>query len=369
MVGLMPSSDRDVVETLRALGIPQELIDAALARGDPQGAIFEAVVLPWAAERTVSAADVEAAGGLAAAEVQTLIAAFGMPAPEAAQPALTPAEAHVFVELERLRDVWPPELAIQIGRIYGRLLARIAQASVQLFRVYVERRLRAEGGDSLATAEAIQQAFASLVPLADPLLIGVYRRWVEYELAQEAVSEAEIRTVLTLPGAVDVAFLFCDLKDFTAYAEREGDEAAVTAIDRFVAMVSAERGGRFRFQKALGDGVMLAYDDAGEAVARGARMIAAMRAHEGMPGVHASVHKGVAIVREGDYFGGTVNVAARLLNAAGRDELIATRPVVDASGDRFSWQAAGKVRVRGVRDRIELFRLAPGPPDPPPTMQ
>ncbi|HEY3190633.1 MAG TPA: adenylate/guanylate cyclase domain-containing protein [Solirubrobacteraceae bacterium] len=354
----MPSSDRDVVETLRALGITQELIDGALERGDPQGAIFEAVLLPWAAERTVSAADVEAAGGLAVAEVQALMAAAGMPAPEAAQPAFTPAEAHVFIELEGLRDVWPPELATQLGRAYGRLLARLAQASVQVFRVYVERPLRAEGGDSPATAEAIHRALAGLVQLPDPLLIGVYRRWVEHELAQEVIREAETRTVLTLPGAVDVAFLFCDLKDFTAYADREGDEAAVTAIDRFAAVVSAERGERYRFQKSLGDGVMLAYGDAADAVAGGARIMAGMRAHDGLPGIHASVHKGVAVAREGDYFGGTVNLAARLLNAAGRDELIATRPVVDSSGDRFAWEAAGKVRVRGVRDSIEVFRLA-----------
>jgi adenylate cyclase len=161
-----------------------------------------------------------------------------------------------------------------------------------------------------------------------------------------------------LPVTVDVAFLFCDLKDFTAYADREGDEAAVTAIERFAAVVSVERGDHCRFHKWLGDGVMIAYEDPWEAVARGARMMAGMRAHDGMPRVHASVHSGVAIARDGDYIGRTVNVAARLLNAAGRDELVATRPVVDSCGDRFSWETARIVRVRGVRAPIELRRLA-----------
>ena len=73
---------------------------------------------------------------------------------------------------------------------------------------------------------------------------------------------------------------------------------------------------------------MLSYGDAPEAVAAGARVIAGMRA-EGMPRVHASVHKGVAITREGDYFGGAVNLAARLLAVSGPDELLATLPAIE----------------------------------------
>src|SRR5439155_16662416 len=111
-----------------------------------------------------------------------------------------------------------------------------------------------------------------------------------------------------------------------------------------------ERGDRCRFQKFLGDGVMLTYDDAEEAVARGARIVAAMRALDGTPHVHASVHTGVAVPHEGDYVGHTVNVAARLLKAAGRDELVATRPGVDSCGDRFCWNEPKAVTVRGVRD-------------------
>lgn len=146
------------------------------------------------------------------------------------------------------------------------------------------------------------------------------------------MTAAETGSGERLPGSVDVALLFCDLKDFTPYVDTEGDEAAVAAIDRFTDTVARERGESFRFMKSLGDGVMLSYGDAPEAVAAGARVIAGMRA-EGMPRVHASVHNGVAITREGDYFGGAVNLAARLLVVAGPDELLATRPAVEATGD------------------------------------
>ncbi len=347
----------DVVETLRALGIEQEAIERALERGDPEGAIFDSVLLPEMAERTVSAEEIERRGGLTIEETLAMFTAFGLPPPEPKQTAFTPEEAQVFVEMKRLQEVWPTDIAVQIARVYGRLLARIAQTELQLFRVYVEPRLRAEGRDRLGSLRAVQQAFAQLVPLADPLLTGVHRRWVEHELAQEAVTSAETGADgLGLPGAVEVTFLFCDLKDFTAFADSEGDTSAVMAIDHFAETVTRERGEDSRFLKGLGDGFMLVYGEPSSAVGAGARIIEAMRVPR-TPGVHASAHSGVAIVREGDYFGGSVNLAARLLNAADRDELIATSPVVERSGEDFRWEDAGKRRVRGVTEPVDVYRL------------
>jgi class 3 adenylate cyclase len=345
----------DRVETLRALGIPEEAIERAVRRGDPEGAIFDAVLLPQIEARTVSATDIESRGGLTVDELVAMVRAFGLPPPEPNQPAFTPEEAQVFVELKRLQEIWPPELGLQLGRVYGRQLGRIAQTGVQLFRLYVEPRLRAEGAGRLAGLRAVQSAFQELLPLADPLLVGVHTRWVEHELAQAAVSEAEAGVGgRSLPGVVEVAFLFCDLKDFTAYADSEGDAAAVRAIDRFIETVTRERG-QFRFMKALGDGCMLVYPDACRAVEVGSRIIDGVKA-PAMPGVHASVHEGLAIVREGDYFGGAVNLAARLLAAAGRDELLATGAVVERCG-AFRWQAEGSRRMRGVQEPVEVFRL------------
>jgi adenylate cyclase len=347
----------DVLDALRTLGIPAEAIARAIGRGDPQGAIFEAVLMPSQAERTVSAAEIERRGGLSVGELQAFIAAFGLPAPPAEQPAFTTEEALVFVELGRLEDIWPTELDLRLGRAWGPLLARVAQTAVQLFRQHVEPRLRAEDPDGLAGLRAVQSAFERLLPLADPVLLGVYRRWIEHELAQAAVTAAEASGgEHALPGAVSVAFLFCDLKDFTAFAETEGDAAAIDAVDRFAEAVASERGEESRLMKSLGDGVMLAYGDAPSAVAVGSRIIDRARVSTPLH-VHASVHHGVAIARDGDYFGGAVNLAARLLGVAGSDELVATRPVVERTAGAYEWQSIGIREIRGVAEPVEVFRL------------
>jgi len=347
----------DVVETLRALGVADETIERALARGDPQGAIFDEILMPAIAERTVSAKEIEDRGGISVATNLTMMQAFGLPMPAPDEAYFTPREAGALVEIGRIGDLWPEEVMIQVSRVYGRLLARIAQTEVQLFRLHVERRLLAEGEDRLAALRRVQDAFARLLPVSEPILVGVHRRWVEHELAQAAVREAETEAgARALPGAVSVTFLFCDLKDFTAYADREGDEAAVGVIDRFADTVVRQRGPGFHFTKALGDGFMLVYSDPCAAVAAGGRVVDAMRGID-TPGVHASVHSGVALVREGDYFGSAVNLAARLLLAAERDQLVATRPVIEATGSAFSWDPAGTRQVKGMAQPVELFLL------------
>jgi adenylate cyclase len=343
----------DAVERLQTIGIDPEAIERALERGDVGSALFESVLLPGIAERTVSATDIESRGGLSAAEVVRVTEAYGLPAPGPDQPAYTEDEARVFLELSELQEYWPPDVAVQVARVYGRLLARIAQTELQLFRVNVVPRLNAAGRNPVARLAALREAFERLLPLGDTLLVGVHRRWLEHELAQEAVTAVEPHG---LPGGVEIAFLFVDLKDFTAYADSHGDTAAVLAIEQFTEIVTEHRGEDFRFMKALGDGFMLAYADPCSAVGAGARIIEATAAFR-MPGVHASVHYGVSILREGDYFGSSVNLAARLLNAAGRDELVATGPVVENCGDDFGWERVGEKRIRGMDELIEVFLL------------
>jgi class 3 adenylate cyclase len=359
--GALKLNDRKLVASLVELGIAPEVAEAAVQRGDPESAVFDPVLLRERLARTVTPAAIEAQGGPPATEISDIVEAFGFPRPAPDQPTWTPEEAHTFVELQKLGDVWPGELTLQLARVYGEMLARIAGAEIQAFRHYSVPLLRRAELDLMAQLRAVQAAFERLLPLADPLIMGVHRRWVEHELAQAAVRDAEVRAGdVPLPGAVGVAFLFCDLKDYTSFAEVEGDAAAIVAIDLFFDTITRERGEGGRIVKTLGDGAMLAYDDPIQAVATGAQVIRAMRSSQ-MPGVHASVHYGKAIARGGDYFGGSVNLAARLLSLGGRDELLATEPVVMASRDAYAWESIGEHVIRGMQSPVAVFRLEPAP--------
>jgi adenylate cyclase len=225
--------------------------------------------------------------------------------------------------------------------VCGQALAHVAQTEVQLFRLY---------------ADSEPAVLDRLTPLVDPMLQGVHQRWLEHELAQADTRAAELRGGERLPGAVEVSLLFCDLKGFTTYAETKGDAAAVGAIERFAALVDDERGDDGHVVKVLGDGYMLAYPHPGAAVAAGSRMIERAAAGAG-PELHASVHHGVAVFRDGDYFGHTVNVAARLLDVATAGELLATEDVARSTAADFKWSHVGLEHIRGLADPLDVWRL------------
>jgi adenylate cyclase len=350
------ASDPDPVEDLlRSLGVPEAAIDGAEERGDLLGVFFESLPLRGAAARTVTPAEIESRGGAPLEYLREMMVALGLPQPEPDEPAFTEDEALAFTELWRQRDLWPFEDAVPIARLYGRLLARIAQASVQQWFAVAEPRLREAEPDEALRTRAAAESFDRLLPAAEALLTGVHRRWVEREAAQAAVRSAESRATGLLGALGEVSILFCDLKDFTAFADRQGDGAAVRIIDEFANTVTRERGERVGLTKLLGDGFMLVYPEPAPAVEAANRIMAAMRAPE-RPAIHASIHHGRAVLREGDYFGSAVNLAARLLSLAEGDELLATASVVEGCPD-FDWEHCGAERVRGVSDEVEVFRL------------
>jgi adenylate cyclase len=343
-------------EILRAIGVPEEAIEQSRRHGDPLGAFFEFLPLRAAADRTVSAAEIEARGGMPVERAQELMRAFGLPAPDPEEPAFSSEEAAALTELWRQQELWPFEEGVQIARLYGRLMARIAQASVQQWLTVVGPRLGDIEPDVARRTIAAADSFDRLLPVADALLTGVHRRWVEREAAQIAIRNAESGPAAELlRGVSQVTILFCDLKDFTAFADRQGDGAAVRIIDRLAGTVIEERGEDAGLTKLLGDGFMIVYPDPAPAVRAGQRIIAAMRS-PGQPGVHASIHHGPALPREGDYFGSAVNLAARLLTLAERDELLATTPVVERCPE-FEWEHCGSERMRGLSDEVQVFRL------------
>src|SRR5947209_2749875 len=86
---LMASEPEAIEEVLRSLGVPEEAIERASRHGDPLGAFFEAVPIRGAAGRTVSAAEIEAGGGMPVRQAQELMRAFGFSPPGADDPAFT----------------------------------------------------------------------------------------------------------------------------------------------------------------------------------------------------------------------------------------------------------------------------------------
>src|SRR5919205_2231977 len=120
-------------------------------------------------------------------------------------------------------------------------------------------------------------------------------------------------------------FLFADICGYSLLTERDGDEAAATTAMHFIAEASElARAHGADLVKGIGDAVMLHVHDAAAAIRLGLDLLARFTDHPVVPGVHVGLNTGPAVERAGDWWGSTVNVAARVADSAGAGELLLT---------------------------------------------
>jgi class 3 adenylate cyclase len=76
-----------------------------------------------------------------------------------------------------------------------------------------------------------------------------------------------------------------------------------------------------------------------------------------LPPAHIGIHAGPVVIREGDYFGRTVNWAARISGRAGPGEVLVTQDVVDAShASPTVFEPVGPTELKGISAPVPLFR-------------
>jgi adenylate cyclase len=157
--------------------------------------------------------------------------------------------------------------------------------------------------------------------------------------------------------AVAATFVFADIAGFTALTEAHGDAEAADLVSAFCSAVKAElpaRGGEHL--KTIGDAVMLRFPDPGAAVELGLLITHELMRGHGAPAVRVGLHHGPAVCREGDYFGATVNLAARVSGMASGGEVLLTTHTAELAGERpgVCYQPRGRHTLRNVREPVEL---------------
>ena len=157
-------------------------------------------------------------------------------------------------------------------------------------------------------------------------------------------------------------FLFADLVGFTALAEREGDDRALEAVLAFQQRVRKLLGDHSAEQvKAMGDGLMLRCADPRLAVRLGLRVVEELARERTAPPVRVGIHTGPAVSRDGDWYGRTVNVAARLCAVAPGGEVLVSESTRRAAGEvtGVDWGAQELHWLRNVSEPVATYLVAP----------
>ena len=155
-------------------------------------------------------------------------------------------------------------------------------------------------------------------------------------------------------------FLFADLVGYTALTERCGDEAGARVAREFrraMGALSREHGARQ--VKTMGDGAMIWAPDAARAVALAARTVLEIGTRSDLLPVRVGAHTGPALMRDGDWYGSSVNVAARLARAAGPNEALISMTTQSAAHQlENALKSRCELVLRGVERPMVAWRLA-----------
>ena len=160
------------------------------------------------------------------------------------------------------------------------------------------------------------------------------------------------------PPAPAATFLFADIAGFTALTEAHGDEQAAQLVTDFCAAVNAELDAfGATHVKSIGDALMVRVDQPADAVRLGLHVVHDLMPRHGAPAVRVGLHHGSYVERDGDYFGATVNLAARVSGQAVGGEVLLTgdTAALAADLDGVLYDPRGRQPLRNVREPVELF--------------
>ena len=246
---------------------------------------------------------------------------------------------------------------LQLLRVYGQSLARIADAETRLFHIYVHEPLMRQGVPGLQMAEEMEDLARDLLPLASPVMDYLHQRFLAEFVERDVVGHMEVELDESVDlGRLRVTIAFADLAGYTRFTEEAGEEEALTTVERFIDAVTETLPEDARVIKTIGDEVMVVGGDPG---ALTDWAVGFQRLWDERPMPRIGIHTGVALYRDGDYYGRDVNLAARVVARARGGEVLLSDAVMDEirDDDHLEFENIGQVKLKGFSEPRRLCRV------------
>jgi adenylate cyclase len=358
--GPFDATDVHRVRLLQAFedaGIRAEVIARGIAAGKLS---YEnlGLFLPEPAAFSKSYAELAAEVGRSPEILRRLVAEFGLPQ-SPAEARLREDDAHVLGELLAVWAEADDEELARLARAYGQNVRRLVASDLELASTAIFSRMRRLGLADDEMRKLAGEKGIAVMALGERLLLWLRGRHLEHEILSTTVQNTEdyLQELGMAPKrqARPPAIAFLDLTGYTTLTEERGDEAAAELADRLATLVhqaAQSHGGHS--VKWLGDGVMFHFPEPRAAV------LSALDLVEETPAAvdvraRVGVNAGRVIFRDGDYFGRTVNVAARIVEYARPGEVLVSNEVKERSGsDGVRFESIGPVALKGLKEELTL---------------
>ena len=364
--GVDPFLDTDVQKVRLAVaceqaGLPMEGIAAAVRDGRLSFAFLEAAPFRrWAVRSARTYRQVSQETGVPLDTLGAVLESMGF-ARMGPDEGMREDELEVvpLLQLGLSRGIFDLAWLTRLGRAHVEGLRLIATAWGEAYQARFEQPVLASGGDQRQAMELAARLGVDFLPLVDPAMLAIYRRqqellWTE-GLVERIEDELEAAGVLGRPGRVP-AMCFLDLVGYTRLTEEQGDQVAAALAETLAVLVnrSAREHGGVPV-KWLGDGVMVQFREPAGAVLSALGMVEQLP-QAGLPPVHVGVAAGPVVVQGGDFFGRTVNLAARIAAQANPGQVLVSQGVAEsAPPEGVSFVELGELRLKGFARPVRLL--------------
>jgi class 3 adenylate cyclase len=279
--------------------------------------------------------------------LRQLWSAFGLPA--SGPVPVTPDAAAALRLLVGMASWLNPESALALARVMGSSSTRLAEALISAFRVEIELPSLASGTTRSGQVEAIITAGRDLLPLFVEATNAVFRRHMALA-SYQLWSPDEERAAVTHERTVG----FADLVGSTEAVRASSAAALAVTIREFEELVwdlVTNEGGRL--VKLIGDEAMLVIEDPARACDVALGLI-----DTSPHAVRVGLAHGTVVALYGDYYGETVNLAARLVAAAEPSTVAVSDSVRRLAGDAFTFAALPARSLKGFGDPVVFHQAS-----------
>ncbi|HSZ38267.1 MAG TPA: adenylate cyclase regulatory domain-containing protein, partial [Acidimicrobiales bacterium] len=337
-------------ELLLMRGATEEEIDQAVADGVIDLFVADRMLVP--SRRRYTRMEVSELTGVSIDKLERFWRALGFPSVDDADTAFTDLDLEAVRIYQGLQALGAADVdtSVQLARVMGSSMARIAEAELGTGH------LISNEADPIIAADT----FASV---ADVTISGV-ARLLEFVWRRQVAAGVQRNMLLRSHGfapgqSPEIAVGFADMVGFTLLSQHLTDEELAAVVRRFEEIshdiVTNARG---RVVKMIGDEVMFVVDNVADAARIGLGLADAYADDDLLSDVRVGLAFGPVLLRDGDYFGPTVNLAHRIVNIGNPGTVLISDEFHTALMTETPDEFTGKpLRPRVLKDlgRVQLW--------------
>lgn len=158
----------------------------------------------------------------------------------------------------------------------------------------------------------------------------------------------------------DVAIFMADLTGYTAMTDVHGGASAAKIVHKYMQLVGKSVCGTTQVVQRIGDQVVMISDEPYDIAMTALQLNAYTLEEHHFLSIHAGIHYGSIFQEDGNLFGSTINIAARIMNLANRGQILCSASFVNkmpTNQPALSFMPFGKHKLKNVIHELEIFEL------------